>query len=130
MSIDSIGNFLTVIRNGLMVRRRTVTVPYSHVKMEIARVLKEEGFVRDYLKEESDKKSFLTVTLKYVDGEAAIHELTRISKPSKRHYEGAHMLRPVIGGLGTAIITTSSGIMTDKKARTLGVGGEVICHVW
>lgn len=130
MSIDSIGNFLTVIRNGLMVRRRTVAVQYSAVKMEIARVLKEEGYVKDYARVDDGEKASLVVTLKYVDGESVIHELTRISKPGKRHYEASHMLRPVIGGLGAAIVTTSSGIMTDKAARSKGIGGEVICHVW
>ena len=113
-----------------MVRRRTVTVPFSQLKMQIARVLKEEGYIKEYVKTGDEKKAFLVVTLKYLDGESVIHEVTRISKPSRRHYESAAEMRSVIGGLGISIVTTSLGIMTDKKARSQHVGGEVLCHVW
>lgn len=130
MSIDTIGNFLTVIRNGLMVKRRTVSLQHSNMREAIAQVLKSEGFIRDYKKTLEDNKAVLTVVLKYVDGEAAINEITRISTPSRRCYERANNMTEVIGGLGVSILTTSKGVMTDKQATQQGVGGEVICHVW
>ena len=131
MSIDSIGNFLTVIRNGILVSKPFVIAP--HVKMygEISNILKDEGFIRDFsvLTDESGKKS-LKIFLKYVDGESAIHEIDRVSKPSRRFYSGSNEIAPVIGGLGVSILTTSKGVVTNKKAKALGVGGEVICTVW
>jgi small subunit ribosomal protein S8 len=130
MSIDSIGDFLTIIRNGLMIGKRSVTAPSSGLKVSIANVLKAEGYIKEFEQIEEDGKLFLTVHLKYVNGEPAIHEITRISKPSRRHYERSDKLKSVIGGLGISIITTSSGVMTDQKARKLSVGGEVLCHVW
>lgn len=131
MSVDVVGNFLTVIRNALMVYKRSIKVPYSNLKAEIARVLKEEGFIKDFSKEtDANGHLVLTVMLKYVDGQSAINEITRISKPGCRFYERTSKITPVIGGLGVAILTTSSGIMTDQQARKLSVGGEVICHVW
>lgn len=130
MSIDSIGNFLTIIRNGLKVRKRTVTVPFSQLKMQIARVLKEEGYIKEYEKTGDDIKPVILVTLKYFNGEPVIRSITRVSSPGKRHYEGKEAIRSVIGGLGISILTTSSGIMTDRQARSKGVGGEVLCHVW
>src|SRR5258708_5559728 len=101
MSIDTIGNFLTIIRNALMVSHPSVRIPYSNLKYQIAKILKEEGFIWD-AKIEEDQKSqkSLIVTLKYVKGESTIHELTRISKPSRRMYQGVNDLKPVIGGLG------------------------------
>ncbi|HBS47932.1 TPA: 30S ribosomal protein S8 [Candidatus Dependentiae bacterium] len=131
MSIDSIGDFLTIIRNGIRATKRSVTAPFSNEKLGIAQVLKEEGFIKDFQKiEDENKKSLLKVYLKYVDGESVIHEIVRISKPGKRTYEGVSKMRSVIGGLGVAILTTNLGIVADKKAKELSVGGEVICHVW
>ena len=131
MSIDVVGNFLTVIRNALMVNKRFVTVFSSRLRVEIARVLKEEGYIKDFseCKDETGKTE-LTVVFKYVDGEAAIHEIVRVSKPSCRYYEGISNMKPVIGGLGIKILTTSAGVITDQKARKLAVGGEVLCYVW
>ncbi|MBU4270033.1 30S ribosomal protein S8 [Candidatus Dependentiae bacterium] len=131
MSIDVVGDFLTVIRNALMVYKRSVSVPYSNLKIGIAKVLKDEGYIKDFRKEEDEKgKSTLVLILKYVDGQSAINEITRVSKPGRRFYERSSKITPVVGGLGVAILTTSSGIMTDQQARKLSVGGEVICHVW
>lgn len=130
MSIDIIGNFLTVIRNGLMVSKRSISVPSSKLKEAIAKLLKEEGYIKDFKVTQDGVKSLLTVALKYSSGEAAIHELTRISTPGRRHYESVNNVSPVIGGLGISVLTTSRGIMTDRQARKLGIGGEVICHVW
>ena len=131
MSIDSIGNFLTVIRNGLMVQKRSVTVQYSKLKNEIARVLKEEGYIKDFGQvEDENKKQRLQIVLKYVDGESVIQHIDRISRPGRRDYKRVSGVEPVIGGLGIAILTTSSGVITDRDARKKGVGGEVICRVW
>ncbi len=131
MSIDIIGNFLTSVRNGLSVRKRTVTVPMSKLKEGVASILKAEGYLKDFRVEtdENDKPA-LTLVLKYVKGESVIHEINRVSKPSCRRYAGHKKLKPVVGGLGISILSTSSGIMTDRQARKLGVGGEVLCNVW
>lgn len=131
MSIDTVGNFLTVIRNASKVAQRTVRVPHSNLKQEIARVLKEEGYIRDFKKEDAEgNKAYLNVVLKYVDGESSIHEIKRVSKPGRRHYAGFNNVESVIGGLGISILSTSKGIVTDQKAKTMAVGGEVLCTVW
>lgn len=131
MSIDTIGDFLTSIRNALRVSKRTVTVPFSGMKMGIAQTLKDEGFIKDFKKEDGERnRMFLTIYLKYANGEAVIHEITRKSTPGRRRYENLKNIETVIGGLGISILSTSAGIVTDKKARKLSVGGEVICHVW
>jgi small subunit ribosomal protein S8 len=130
MSIDTIGNFLTSLRNGIMVGKRSVTVPGSRLKVEIARVLKEEGYIKDYKTDQEGVKVALTIFLKYVNGECVMHEITRVSTPGRRHYENACQLTPVVGGLGIAVLTTSAGVITDQKAKQLGVGGEILCHIW
>ncbi len=131
MSIDTIGDFLTIIRNGVLASKRSVTAPYSGIKHQIATILKEEGFIKDVMVEDiSESHKQITVTLKYVDGESVIHEIKRISRPGRRVYESIAMIKPVIGGLGISILTTNHGIITNKKARHLSVGGEIICTVW
>lgn len=136
MSIDTVGNFLTIIRNGLKRAKPFVLVPHSGLKQAILETLKAEGFIRDFAIQQDDlTKKSLKVFLKYVDGESVIHELKRVSTPGCRRYaqvatKGGHKIKPVIGGLGVSIITTSHGVMTHKKAKDLGVGGEVICTVW
>ena len=131
MSIDIIGNFLTVIRNGVLASKRDITSAYSHLKYEIAQLLKQEGFIKDITVLEDEKKhKYIKIILKYVDGESAIHEITRVSRPGRRVYETVAHLKPVIGGLGIAILTTNHGVITDKQAKQLSVGGEVICTVW
>jgi small subunit ribosomal protein S8 len=131
MSIDTIGDFLTVVRNGVLASKRDVVVPYSRLKNELANILKDEGFVKDVIVEETDAPyKNLKVVLKYVQGESAIHEIKRVSKPGRRTYESIARVKPVIGGLGVTILTTNRGVMTHKKARQLGVGGEIICTVW
>ncbi len=130
MSIDAIGNFLTIIRNGMMVRKRVVTAPHSMMKQRIADVLKQEGYIKDFAVEADGAKRTITLFLKYVSGESVIHEITRVSKPSRRYFERKNNMTSVVGGLGISILTTNQGILTDKKAREMNVGGEVICHVW
>src|SRR5438046_2319854 len=128
MSMDTVGNFLTVVRNGLMVNKRSVVVQHSNLKEQVAKVLKEEGFIKDFKKGQEGAKSFLMIMLKYVNGESVIHELTRMSTPGRRHYEKSNNITSVIGGLGISILSTSKGVLTDKQAKKLNIGGEVICH--
>lgn len=131
MSIDSIGNFLTVIRNGLMVSKPSIVAPFAKMNQDICNVLKEEGFIRDFVVSTDDAgKKSLKVVFKYVDNESVIHEITRKSKPSRRVYVGSQNIEPVISGLGVSILSTSKGVVSHKKAETLGVGGELICTVW
>jgi len=131
MSIDTIGDFLTVVRNGLMVSKTFVVAPYSKLKFEIAKILKEEGFIKDCIILEDDpSKKAIKVFLKYVNNESVIHEIIRASKPGRRYYTGATKIKPVIGGLGLSILSTNRGIISNKKAKELNVGGEVICTVW
>lgn len=133
MSVDTIGNFLTIIRNGVATSKRAVKAPYSRIKYNVAQILKNEGFIRDVIIESAPEGTFgkvLRVDLKYVEGESVIHDLKRISLPGRRVYQGINKLRPVIGGLGISILTTSKGIMTDKEAKKRSLGGEVICTVW
>ena len=126
MSIDTVGDFLTIMRNGIMVSKPFVHVPVSTLKHQIALLLKEEGFIRDVTLEDRHMK----IMLKYVGGESVIHEVNRVSTPSKRVYRGGDSIKPVIGGLGISVVTKNKGIMTDKKAKALNVGGEIICTVW
>ena len=130
MSKDVIADFLTIIRNGVIRSKYSVTSQYSSMRHELARILKEEGFISDFLLEEQDGHKQITVVLKYVAGESVIHELTRVSKPSCRVYMHVDKVKPVIGGLGISILTTSKGVMTDKTAKRQRVGGELICTVW
>jgi len=132
MSVDSIADFLTNIRNSVMVSKPSVTAPYSKMNHSIANILKEEGFINDVviLNADSDAKKMLKVVLRYVDGESAIHEIKRISKLERRVYAGINDVKPVIGQLGISILTTSRGVIAHQKAKKLSVGGEVICTVW
>ena len=130
MSVDTIGNFLTIIRNGVMVSTPTVSAFYSKMNSSIAQILKDEGFIKNFVIEEKENKKYIKVYLKYVDGESAIHEITRVSKPGRRLYEGYKVLKPVKGKLGISILTTNRGIISDKQAQKFEIGGEVICTVW
>jgi small subunit ribosomal protein S8 len=130
VSKDVIANFLTIVRNGIARSKSYVTSDYSSFRYEIAKILKAEGYISDVLVVDQEDQKKLKVVLKYVDGESVIHEITRISKPSRRIYKSVDNLKPVIGGLGVNILTTSKGIMTDKAAQKERVGGELICTVW
>ena len=126
---DPIADMLTRIRNANQMRNETVTMPSSKIKVEIAKILKEEGYVADYSVSSDDKK-VLSLQLKYNGSERVISGIKRISKPGLRVYAQADELPKVLNGLGIAIISTSAGIMCDKKARKLGTGGEVLAYVW
>ncbi|MBM7853840.1 small subunit ribosomal protein S8 [Desulfohalotomaculum tongense] len=128
---DPIADFLTRIRNANMVYKGVVEAPASNVKKAIAQILKEEGYIKEYEYIEDGKQGILRIYMKYPgEKERVITGLKRISKPGLRVYAKKDSIPKVLGGLGIAIISTSKGIMTDKKARQLGVGGEVICYVW
>lgn len=126
---DPIADFLTRIRNGQQAGKATVSVPASRVKSAIAQVLKDEGYIADFALATEGGKSTLTVTLKYHEGRPVIERLERVSRPGLRQYRGKGELPSVLGGLGVAIVSTPKGLMTDREARRVGQGGEVICLV-
>jgi small subunit ribosomal protein S8 len=128
---DPIADFLTRLRNGLMARHKTVVSPSSKLKVRIAQILKDEGYVNDVAEEGEGGHKLLTVTLRYDELNSPVLEgITRISRPGLRHYVNADKLPKVRGGLGMAILSTSKGVMTDGQARKDRVGGEILCHVW
>jgi len=128
---DPVADFLTRIRNGNMVMHQTVEVPGSKMKVGLAKILKEEGYIKDFEYIEDGKQGIIRLYLKYgPNKEKVITGLKRISKPGLRVYVQKDEMPKVLGGLGTAIISTSKGLMTDKKARQEGLGGEVICYIW
>ena len=129
---DPIADMLTRIRNGLQAELETVEIPASKMKIEIARILKQEGFICDYKVEgETAKEKAITVELKYgPDNQKVITGLKRISKPGLRVYANAHEVPRVLNGLGIAIISTSKGLMTDRDARKANLGGEVVAYIW
>ncbi|MFA6987645.1 MAG: 30S ribosomal protein S8 [Acholeplasmataceae bacterium] len=128
---DPIADMLTRIRNANQMHHETVEMPASRLKADVLQVLKEEGFIVDYKKEESENKfEVLVVNLKYNGNERVIKGLKRISKPGLRVYARVDQLPKVLNGLGIAIISTSKGIMTDRDARTQQIGGEVLAYVW
>ena len=128
---DPIADMLTRIRNANQNRAKTVSMPSSKMKEEIARILKNEGFVEEFSIEENDVQNTLTLTLKYGQKkERVITGLRRVSKPGLRVYSKAEELPRVLNGLGIAIISTPQGVMTDKEARKANVGGEVIAYIW
>lgn len=128
---DPIADMLTRIRNGVQARMETVDVaPYSKVKAEIARILKAEGYIKNYAVEGEGIEKKIVVELKYANGQSVISGIKRISKPGLRVYAKGSEVPKVLNGLGIAIISTSSGMMTDKDARKQNVGGEVVAYVW
>ena len=128
---DPIADMLTRIRNANTVGHETVEIPASKMKKAIAEILKEEGYITDFDVIEDDKQGMIKVTMKYGSNkERVISGIKKISKPGLKVYAKANEVPKVLGGLGIAIISTSKGIVSDKEARRLGVGGEVICYVW
>lgn len=128
---DPISDMLTRIRNANMAEHDKVQVPHSRLKSEMARLLKEEGYIKDFTTENIAGKATLVLFLKYMeDQKPVIQGLRRVSRPSRRHYVGADDVPRVLGGIGTALLSTSSGILTDTEARKAHVGGEVLCYVW
>jgi small subunit ribosomal protein S8 len=131
MLTDPVADMLARIRNANKALHETTMLPASKLKVEIARLLKEEGYIRDFRIESGDSFDTLVIELKYGrNRERVITDLKRVSKPGRRVYADKNHLPRVLGGLGTTIISTSSGVVTGRRAEELGVGGEVICYVW
>lgn len=126
---DPIADMLTRIRNAQMVQKPSVSLPSSKVKVAIAQVLKDEGYIDGFKIKNADGKSELEIALKYYAGRAVIERIERVSRPGLRIYKGRDAIPQVMNGLGVAIVTTPRGVMTDRKARAEGVGGEVLCYV-
>lgn len=127
---DPIADMLTRIRNGLRARHQRVDMPASKLRVEIARILKEEGYISNFKVAEEGKKRVLRVFLRYgPDGTSVISTLERVSKPGRRVYVGTSAIPKVLGGMGINILTTPQGLMTGKNARKAGVGGELLCNV-
>ncbi|WP_353152236.1 30S ribosomal protein S8 [Herminiimonas fonticola] len=126
---DPIADMLTRIRNAQVVQKTSVAMPSSKVKIAIANVLRDEGYIEDYAVTEDAGKAELKIGLKYYAGRPVIERLERVSRPGLRVYKGKDDIPNVMNGLGVAIVSTPKGVMTDRKARATGVGGEVICYV-
>ena len=126
---DPIADMLTRIRNAQMVEKTNVVMPASKVKVAIAQVLKDEGYIENSHVNAADGKSQLEIALKYYAGSPVIERIERVSRPGLRVYRGSKSIPQVMNGLGVAIVTTPKGVMTDRKARAEGVGGEVLCYV-
>lgn len=130
MSInDPIGDFLTRIRNGQRARKKFIVSPSSNARVAVAAVLKDEGYIADYTVTADGNKKTISVTLKYFAGKPVIERIDRVSTPSLRVYKGKDELPKVLGGLGVAIISTPKGVVSDRRARADGQGGEIICLV-
>lgn len=128
---DPIADMLTRIRNANMVSHPSVSMPSSKLKIQLAKLLKEEGFISDYSEKQEGKFKVLEITLKYDSkNKPVITKLERISKPGLRNYSKAKNLPKVLGGMGIAIVSTSKGLLTDRKARKENIGGEVLCYVY
>ena len=131
MNTDSIADMLTRIRNANMASHATVDVPASKLKIELAKMLKSEGFIEDFELTENGKFKNISITLKYdMNRKPVITKLERVSKPGLRSYSKAKNLPQVLGGMGVAIVSTSKGLMTDRKARKENIGGEVLCYIY
>ncbi|NLC53419.1 MAG: 30S ribosomal protein S8 [Firmicutes bacterium] len=127
---DPIADMLTRIRNANIARIRQVEVPASNIKKELARLLKEEGYIQDYELIEDNKQGMIRLYLKYNGKKRVITGLKRISRPGLRVYVEKDQIPKVLGGLGIAVLSTSKGVVTDKSARQMGIGGEVLCFIW
>lgn len=127
---DPIADLFTRIRNAIQAEHPKVDIPKSKMKVRIAEILREEGFIKNFKVAEDNKQGWLRVYLKYKDGESSIHGIKRISKPGRRVYVDKDKIPKVLNGLGVAIVSTSSGVVTDGICREKGVGGEVLGYVW
>lgn len=132
MTTDPIADFLTRIRNAIRAKHRVVEIPASNIKKELTKVLYEKGYIQNYKFDDSTPQGSIKIALKYnpTTKQPAIVDLQRISRPGLRQYRGADHLPRILNGLGVAIISTSKGVMTDKEAKVLNVGGEVLCYVY
>lgn len=130
MLTDPIADMLTRIRNSARIRAEKVDIPASRMKLEIAKILKEEGLIRAYKVIRDKKQGVLRINLKYVDGESVITDLQKVSKPGRRIYVGWKEIPKVMGGVGLAVLTTPAGVLSDKACRKDKIGGELLCYIW
>jgi small subunit ribosomal protein S8 len=130
MVTDPIADMLTRIRNAIMARHDSVLIPASRIKLSIAKILKDEGFIADYTVLKGKPQRMIKIFLKYVDGQPSLAGLERVSKPGLRLYVGRREIPRVYGGLGVAILSTSKGIMTGQEAWRKNLGGELLCYIW
>jgi small subunit ribosomal protein S8 len=131
MLTDPIADYLTRIRNGLQAEHEDVVIPSSRLKREMSRILKEQGYIADFAAEAGEKGEVLRITLRYTeDRDPVISGMERVSRPGRRRYVAQDDVPRVLGGMGTAIVSTSSGVMTGHEAKKKGVGGEVVAYVW
>jgi len=130
MITDPIADMLTRIKNAITIHAEKVDIPASRIKLEVVKILKEEGFIRAYKILKDEKQGILRIALKYVDGNSVISGLKKVSTPGRRVYVGSKEIPKVMGGVGIAILTTSKGVLSDDTCRREGAGGEVICYVW
>ena len=132
MNTDPIADYLTRVRNAIKANHRVVEIPASNLKKEITKVLFDKGYIANYKFEETNAQGIIKIALKYhpITKIAAIRTITRVSKPGLRKYAGVESMPRVLNGLGIAILSTSKGVMTDKEARNLNIGGEVLCYVY
>lgn len=125
--VDPISDMLTRIRNAQMAEHKTVVIPLSNIKLEIAKILKKENYIEDFKKSGKNSKKFLEINLKFP---AVINEIKRVSKPGQRFYVKAYKIKPIKNNYGVSIISTPKGLMTGKEARKAGLGGEVLLEIW
>ena len=130
MVSDPIADMLTRIRNAITIRAEKVDIPASRMKLEVVKILKEEGFIRAYKILKDEKQGILRIALKYIDGNSVMSGLKRVSKPGRRVYVGGKEIPRVMGGVGIAILTTSKGVASDNTCRRESIGGEVLCYIW
>lgn len=127
---DPIADYLTRLRNASKAKKVRVQIPASRMKLDLTELMKQSGYIRDFEIIEDNKQNIINIVLKYNNGVPAINGLKRISKPGLRVYKNSNEIPRVLNGLGTAIISTSNGLLTDKQARAKSVGGEVVCYLW
>jgi small subunit ribosomal protein S8 len=130
MVTDPIADMLTRIRNAAMAHHDSVQIPASRIKLSLAKILKDEGFIADYTVLKGKPQRIIKISLKYINGRPAIAGLERASKPGLRLYSGSHEIPRVYGGLGIAIVSTSKGVMTGQEAWHKNIGGEILCYIW
>lgn len=127
---DPIADYLARIRNAISAKHEKVDIPASRLKLEITKILKEEGFIQNFKVQEDNKQGVIRIFLKYTEGTPVITGLKQVSKPGRRMYATKDAVPKVIGGLGVSIVSTSKGIMTGEQSRKNGIGGEILCEVW
>lgn len=128
--MDTLGDLFTIIRNGYLANKEFVAIPHSRLKEEVVKKLRDIGYIAEYTTEKNEKMKKLKIKLKYDNGNAALSHIKRVSTPGLRVYSPRKKLRPVLGGMGHTLLSTSKGILTNREAIKKGMGGEILCEVW